>query len=89
MKKIMIVITVSVSTLIGLIIASAGGAVVYTISMTRAILTEAAGLSLTIGGLVTNHGIIVRVKKTWSRSCRGSECFEGYFNRSLVGHSIY
>lgn len=82
-------VAISVTSLVGLVIAAAGGSVVIVTSIARAILSEAAGLSITIGGLVTNRGIRMRIKETYKKACRGSDCHYGYFGRTLVSWSTY
>lgn len=82
-------VSISVANFIGLLVALAGGAVTISVYVIDLILSEAVSLSLTIGGLVTNRGIRIRIKETYGKRCRGSDCHEGYFFRDYLSYSLY
>lgn len=82
-------VAISVATLIGLIIVAVGGGAIVSTTILKAILSEAASISLQIGGLVTNRGIDIKIESTYTKRCRGSECFWGYYAHSIYSYSVY
>ena len=80
---------ISVATFVGLIIAAAGGVATVTTPMLKAIISAAVTMSLNFGALIENHGINVHFRRYWTRVCRGSDCYEGYYRYEAVSWSKY
>ena len=80
---------ISVATFVGLIIAAAGGVAIVSTPMLKAIISAAVTMSLNFGALIENHGINVHFRRYWTRVCRGSDCYEGYYRYEAVSWSKY
>lgn len=84
-------IAINMSTFIGIILVASTHPVciINVKTVLAAVLDAAAQLSLSFGGLVTNHGAIIYYRAYEDRVCRGSECFVGYFDYDFYDYELY
>lgn len=79
--------TIAIGSLVGLILVLSGGTVLMTVNVVHEI--RKALLSLALEWCPSNHGVIINYDRCWTKKCRGSDCYEGYFGIEIRSYSIY